>query len=120
MIAKHFTDTEFECKCGCGIVNVAQDFIDKLDEAREFSGYMYKITSGCRCKHHNKKIGGHQKSMHISSQSKECEAVDIFANTDHKKYNIIKGLIRAGFTHIGIAKDFIHADNSKKKAIWLY
>jgi len=110
----YFSDQELACSC-CGISKVKQEFLDKLDDARSLSKSAYTITSGYRCKKHNKEVGGSENSLHITG-----EAVDILANTDRKRFEILKGLIEAGFTHLGIAKEFIHADSSKKRAIWLY
>ena len=109
-----FSSQELSCPC-CGKSEMSQKFLDKLDEARTISRTPYKITSGFRCKAHNKAIGGHENSLHTKG-----EAVDILADTDHKRSNILTGLIKAGFSHIGIAKTFIHVDSSKKRGIWLY
>lgn len=113
--AIYFTEDELKCKCGCGKYNIDDDFLEKLDTAREHSNYIYQITSGCRCKPHNRKSGGVDTSLHVQGK-----AADILANTDRKKFNIIEGLLVAGFTHIGIAKDFIHVDLSERKGIFLY
>ena len=113
------TEDEMRCNC-CGLYNVNEGFLKKVNEAREISKTAYVITSGCRCTKHNTAVGGHPKSMHLATELKECEACDIAANTDRKRFDILSGLIKAGFTHIGIAKTFIHVDNSPKKAIWLY
>ena len=114
--ATYFSKDELRCKCGCGKYNIDDDFLEKLDTARGHSNYWYYITSGCRCKSHNEKVGGVDTSLHLKG-----EAVDIWANTDHKRYNIIQGLINAGFTHIGISSGgFVHVDASSRKAVWLY
>ena len=115
----YFTEKEFSCGC-CGLSNMSQEFIDKLNVARGYSKIPYTITSGSRCRLHNKEVGGHSESLHIATIKHESEACDISANTDRKRFNILHGLLKAGFTHIGIAKDFIHADISKKKGVWLY
>lgn len=112
----YFSDAELKCQCGeCGSPIMNPEFLDKLDTARSISKTGYVITSGYRCKKHNEAIGGHKNSLHTKGQ-----AVDILANTDRKRSVILIGLIMANFKHIGIAKDFIHVDNSSKKGIWLY
>ena len=111
-----FSDEELKCKCGkCGSPNINPDFLEKLDSARSLSKTPYVITSAYRCKAHNKAIGGTENSLHTKG-----EAVDIVANTDNKRANVLISLVQAGFTHIGIANDFIHVDLSKKVGIWLY
>ena len=112
----YFADAEFKCQCGkCGEHKMSQEFLDKLDDARSISKCSYVITSGYRCKAHNKAVGGHENSLHSKG-----EAVDILADTDRKRADILIGLIKAGFVHIGIAKDFIHVDYKNKKGCWLY
>ena len=93
------------------------DFLHKLDEARAISNTPFIITSGYRTKEHNARCGGRVGSSHL----KGC-AVDIAVNNSAQRSAIIQGLIKAGFTRIGIAKTFIHADTDENKpsAIWLY
>lgn len=112
-----FTDDELKCHCGkCINLNMNKEFLNKLDGARSTSKVPYMITSGYRCKAHNKAIGGAENSLHTKG-----EAVDILANTDRKRACILISLINAGFTHIGISPNgFIHVDTSPKKGIWLY
>ena len=117
--SEHFTADEFSCRC-CGLSNMSQEFIDKLDIARSFSKTPYIITSGSRCRLHNTDIGGHPESMHLATIVHESEACDISANTARKRHAILYGLFKAGFSHIGIGKDFIHVDISKRKGVWGY
>ena len=92
-------------------------FLHKLDEARMLADTPFRITSGYRTTEHNAKVGGRVGSSHL----KGC-AVDIAVNNSAQRSAIIQGLVKAGFTRIGIAKTFIHADTDENKpsAIWLY
>jgi len=119
MKSEHFTEDEFECSC-CGLSNMSDEFIEKLDIARSYSKTPYKITSGSRCRKHNTEIGGHPKSLHIATIMHQAEACDILADTDRKRHDVLYGLFKAGFSHIGIGKKFIHVDISKRKGVWLY
>lgn len=50
-------------------------------------------------------------------------AVDIRCNTDGNRFRIIQALMKAGFRRIGIAKTYIHADDSPnhtQNVTWLY
>ena len=102
-------------KCQGGKMDLA--FLHKLDEARTIAGVPFKITSGYRTVEHNAKVGGRVGSSHF----KGC-AVDIAVNNSAHRSAIVQGLIKAGFTRIGIAKTFIHADTdpNKPNALWLY
>ena len=102
-------------KCQGGKMDLA--FLHKLDEARTIAGVPFKITSGYRSEAWNKRCGGRVGSSHL----KGC-AVDIAVNNSAHRSAVVQGLIKAGFTRIGIAKTFIHADadENKPNALWLY
>ena len=113
---KHFQLSEFDCKCGkCSHKGESMDidFMIKLDKARELAGIPFKITSGTRCLEHNKAIGGVSKSSHSNLP---CNASDISATDSTKRFIVIQSLIKAGFTRIGIGKNFIHCDTDKLKS----
>ena len=94
-----------------------KEFLFKLDEARMYAQTPFKITSGFRTESHNKKIGGVKGSSHCKGV-----AVDIAVNSGLQRSAIVVGLIKAGFTRLGIAKTFVHVDLDKEKqqSIWLY
>lgn len=62
---KHFKQSEFTCKCGCGMNNIDLELVKILDEIRDYFGQPVIISSGCRCKNHNAKVGGVQGSRHV-------------------------------------------------------
>ena len=112
----HFQLSEFDCNCGkCSYKgeNMDIDFMIKLDRARELSGVPFKITSGARCLEHNKAIGGVPNSSHSNTP---CNAADISTTDSRRRFKILGGLIKAGFTRIGIGKNFIHCDTDKLKS----
>ena len=116
---KHFHHSEFDSpdKPGSG-KDMDATFLSMLDEARELSGCAYRITSGYRTQTHNKKVGGASKSSHLIGH-----AADIAAPDSASRYKIIRGLILAGFTRIGVGRTFIHCDNDPGKAprvMWHY
>lgn len=114
----HFDLSEFSCKCGCGFNNIEEKFARTLDVARDLAGTSFVITSGCRCEHHNREVGGKQESSH----PKGC-ACDISAFDSVKRFLVLKGLVMAGFTRIGIGREFVHVDDDREKpqgVIWLY
>ena len=124
--SEYFVPEEWECKCGCKTLNVKNSFFKKIERARKIAETIDKnncsfiITSGCRCEQHNKNIGGKEFSLHRSSETIETHGVDIFIPTDRKRAVILLALVKTGFTHIGIGKDFVHVDDSLKKGVWLY
>jgi hypothetical protein len=102
-------------------MTVQAPFRASINRARGFSGVPYKINSGARCKKHNasKDVQGSPTSSHL-----EGIAADIAYTTEANLIQIVAGLVRAGFTRIGVnaAKKFIHVDSAADKpdAIWDY
>ena len=112
---KYFTLDEFACSCPCGESKMNLDFIARLDKARGISDISYKVNSGYRCSKHNKEIGS------MSENHPSGHGADIECLTNSKRIRMLVGLIMAGFTRIGIRKDFIHVDDMDKvESCWLY
>jgi len=114
---KYFKLKDFNCPC-CGKNNMNKDVLSRLDIARYIAGVKFIISSGYRCVKHNKEVGGSKDSSHLIGV-----AVDIKCKKSYNRFRIIYGLILAGFTRIGIGKNFIHADyneNKVQEVTWLY
>ena len=114
----YFKTEEFACKCGCGRNEMMPSTLSKLVIARHNAGIPFKLTSAYRCKAHNKAVSKVEMSAHT-----EGYAVDIEASTSPARWLIVKSLMDAGFNRIGIAKTFIHVDDSPSKppnVIWEY
>lgn len=93
-------------------------FLKMLDEARDIAEISFRITSGYRTKKHNEKVGGVNGSSHTRGL-----AADIACSTSRNRFIIVNALLLAGFTRIGIAKNFIHVDFDNDKSedvIFLY
>ena len=98
--------------------NMNEDFLAKLDKAREFANIPFIINSAYRSPEQNARVGGKPNSSHLRGL-----AVDIRANDSSTRYIVLNALIRVGFNRIGIASSFIHVDDDKEKAnnvIWTY
>ena len=74
----HFHRSEFNCKDGCGLQDVAVDLIDALEEGRKivndlrFPGSKpigIHLNSGCRCHRHNENVDGAPQSRHLPRYS---------------------------------------------------
>lgn len=88
-----------------------------LQVVRDLCGFSLIISSGCRCKNHNKKVGGKIHSAHLKGW-----AVDIKAKKSQTRYFIIKNAIKVGFQRIGLYPTFIHLDIDPDKpqgVIWM-
>ena len=66
---KHFKQSEFTCKCGCGLNNMNLAVVKIADKVREHFGSQAIVTSGSRCKQHNKEVGGVSNSRHLQGKA---------------------------------------------------
>lgn len=117
MAWKFFKRSDFACKC-CGANNIQDELIDKIDDARDKAGIVFRVNSGYRCPKHNKEVGGKPDSAHLKGL-----AVDISIPDGFSRFSAVLGALQAGFTRIGIAKTFIHFDIDGEKVqdnIWTY
>lgn len=108
--------TKYFKEIDCG--NMNQEFLLKLDRAREVAQIPFKINSAYRTPEHNAKIGGKPNSSHLKGL-----AVDISVTDSRQRFIVLQSLIQAGFNRIGVAKTFIHVDDDKDKdaeVVWLY
>ena len=64
---------EFACKCGCGFDTVDIETVDVIQGVCDHFICSVFITSGCRCAEHNKKVGGHPRSMHMLARAGDCK-----------------------------------------------
>lgn len=115
---KYFSAADFICcqpKCSMSDLNEA--LIRKLDSARKHSGVPFVLNSAYR----SAKWEIEHKRTGTSSHTKGL-AVDISTPTPLIRLKVLYGLIQAGFTRIGIAGTFIHADidSSKPDCVWTY
>ncbi len=110
-------EREFECPC-CGQNRIHQETFDRFFLARRLAETPFVINSGYRCESHNTEIHGSATSSHLKGH-----AADIKCVASRERYQIVDGLRRAGFTRIGVADTFVHADDDPDKdpeVMWLY
>jgi len=88
-----------------------------LDRARALAGVPFIITCGLRTQEQNAALPESVKdSAHLTGH-----AVDLATADSWVRFNMLRGLILAGFTRIGIYQNHIHADNSvvlPQKVCW--
>ena len=115
-LTANFQRHEFRCP-DCGQDDIDLGLVNMLQVMREGSGPLH-ITSGVRCKTHNKAVGGKPSSAHLKGL-----AVDILCKASRKRYLVVSEAIGAGFTRIGVGADFVHLDIAPGKAacvMWDY
>lgn len=96
----YFTDDE--------VKGLDQELCAMLDRARGLSGVPFVITSGLRTQDVNDSLANSVKdSSHLTGNG-----VDLACEESGPRFNMLRGLILAGFKRIGIYEKHIHADNS--------
>jgi len=117
--ARWFNESEFKkCSPACSLQDMRQSTMDKLDSARDIAGIPLVLNSAYRSPAYEKEMNRTGTGAH----PERC-AVDIKCNTSRNRFLIVEALVMAGFKRIGIAKTFIHADDSEthdQQVIWLY
>ncbi len=117
---ENFSAWEFLCPdCKREYMDVRlYGFIWRLQRARTIAGIPFVLGSGWRCYHRNAAVGGVDNSDH-----KTGHAGDIIVTTSEERFIVFNAVIEAGFTRVGVAKFFIHVDDSQTKpqdVIWVY
>ena len=117
--SKYFSEQEFAlCTPSCSLQNMQQSTMSKFDTAREIASIPLVITSAYRSPEWDRAKGRSGTGAHTLGR-----AMDIRCNSDRNRFLVIHALLKAGFTRIGIAKTFIHADDSPshtQQISWMY
>ena len=119
-ISKHFSRSEFACKCGCGFDAVDAKLLRDLEQVREAlydphteEDYWIRINSGCRCPEYNESIGGSKKSQHLYGRAADF----VVADTDPRDvYEFCEDVIEPG--GLGNYETFTHMDSRTGHARW--
>jgi len=120
----YFSQSDFDKTTPpCRKDDIHSETLRKFNAAREVAGIPFIPTSAARTPEHEKKQGRPGTSSHVFTPTKKCRAMDIKAISSGEKWIIVQALIAVGFTRIGIAQTFIHADDDPDKpgqVIWTY
>jgi hypothetical protein len=94
-----------------------QELCAMLDRARGLAGVPFQITCGLRTPQQNAALAeAVQDSAHLTGN-----AVGLACSDSETRFAMLRGLIQAGFTRLGIYSAHIHADNSPtlpQKVCW--
>lgn len=119
MELKYFKDEEFkEATPPCSLSQMNEEFMKKLDQARELAGIPFIINSAYRAIEYEKTKGRPGTSQHTKGL-----AVDIRCYSNAQRFSIVSSLIMVGFHRIGIGSNFIHVDMgypNTQPIIWTY
>lgn len=111
---KYFKDSEFTCKCGCGL-NLQKNGIKRIaDEIREHFGKPAIISSGTRCAKHNKAVGGVSNSWHLKGNAIDIIIPGVSANELYAYAQQIVNRGSARYTY-KINSSALHIDDGGKE-----
>lgn len=123
-VYKWFKQSEFDSPDLEGSGEMMEDgFMNMLDLARDIYGHPMIITSGFRTVAYNKSLRDKGQSASQNSSHLLGWAADIRCTNSRQRFLMIESFLDAGFSRIGIGKDFIHVDCDPEKdnaVIWTY
>jgi len=122
MITRNFSAFEFRCRCGVcehwDGTTIDIDLVQRLQIIRDKLKETMPIWSGCRCKDHNKAVGGRERSQHLY-----CRAADIGIGISKPKARIliVSHALALGLS-VGLNNSFLHLDSrpSKNQRLFTY
>jgi len=110
----NFSPAEMACK-GSGLIRLHPGFMDALQELRRCFDKPMTITSACRSAAHNRKVGGHPRSLHVCDAPQHpgqegTLAVDIAVTGAAAAWELGLLALNMGWS-VGVPKaGFIHLD----------
>lgn len=124
-IGRYFKEHEMECQCGKCLKTVFDaNLIRKLDAMREELGRPITITSGYRCKSHNKNVGGSPNSQHLYGKAADIAVYEYKVNDKvlprMTAVELLPYAEKYGFDGIGLYSWGLHVDVRGYKARWDY
>lgn len=115
----YFPQSDFDrCLPSCRKEDMHPETMRKLNLASQMAGIPFLPTSAYRSPQHEKFMGRPGTSAHTKGR-----AIDLACVTSTHRMKMLQALLDAGFTRIGIASTFIHADDDPSKPqnlIWTY
>ncbi len=127
-LTKNLSRCEFACQCGCGYAVADYGLVMALQALvgafKKHTGekVTIEITSGCRCKTHNLKIGGALYSQHpmgIATDFKIWRKVN--GRREQVQPDLVADILESWFPNscgIGRYKNRTHFDTRPVKARW--
>lgn len=89
--SEHFSFTEVACRCGgkyrsCWRVWQKREAFQMMEEYRARTGRPLNVVSGCRCRSHNKAVGGSPTSRHLVGRA--CDVPPTHSVADVKSWKL--------------------------------
>ena len=111
-LSKNFSAHEFDCPCDhCNITLVKQSTINSCQAARYDLNRALYLTSGYRCEHHNREVGGVGLSNHLDGGG-----ADLACPKEMDIYDFAK-VLRKHFLYVKVyvGGNYCHCDNEERQ-----
>ncbi len=111
-MTNYFPEHEQACT-HCGEINLADGFLDALNELREAVDHPMVVNSMCRCEERNNAVGGVAGSYHLTNNNWGCCAADISTKgwSGAKRREFALAAMQRDFSfHYDKSAQFIHID----------
>jgi len=112
---KHFSRSEFECRCGCGFDTVDFETLEVLEVVRAWANAPVYINSACRCLKYNRKIGSKDTSQHVKARAAD---IVVKGKTPEQVYMFLADEYPDTYG-IGSYKTFTHFDSRHVMSRWI-
>jgi hypothetical protein len=121
---KYFKLSEFDSPDRPGSGELMEpEVVQALDICRDIYGFPMVITSGFRTIEYNRDLmergyPASPKSSHLLGW-----AADIAVPNNERRFLLLEALLDAGFTRVGIGRDYFHVDmdpHKPKCCLWVY
>lgn len=94
-MSAHFSYVEFRCNDGgkfpeCQRIWILRDHVRRLEAYRAHVAAPVRIVSGCRCKRHNKEVGGASNSQHMFGSASDIQA--LLSLAERRRLRLFAGL----------------------------
>jgi len=109
---KYFTENELKCK-GSGGFKLAHGFAEAIDNLRAAWNKPLVVNSCCRSAQYNKKVGGHQKSLHVYDKPARDTGGTCAIDFREHSEEFRRLAWDMGFS-LGLGNNFTHCDTRKE------
>lgn len=117
-LTKNFSRREFRCRCGrkkCDAAPLDMRLVTALQALRDVVGHSIDVTSGVRCREHNRRVGGAPGSKHLEGIAADIRCEELTPAELAKFAAAVPAFANGG---IGIYKSWVHVDVRGKRARW--
>jgi uncharacterized protein YcbK (DUF882 family) len=108
----NFEEDEFRCKCGCGLADMDDGFINWLQEMRIVAGFPFSVSSGFRCPKYNSIVS--RTGPHGPHTTGKASDILVFGRQARKIDKLSHDFYMTGIglkQHGPLRDRFIHLDN---------